>query len=171
MKLKKLGLMAAAAFGALAISANAADVNELFPNYQLSLDVSGIYQKGFPTFGSQFDDNWRHGNFGADAGLDFWVCKYLGVGVDSWGTGKGTILHDIDGNLMLRMPVADSGFAPYIMGGAGSYFGPDNMIYDAGAGVQFKFNRHIGVFADWRYLFTDKAENSSLARVGLTYGF
>lgn len=171
MKLTKIGLLAAAAFAAVAISAKAADVNELFPNNQLSLDVSGVYHKSFGTFGSQFDDSWRHGTFGGDVGIDYWFCKYIGIGADSWGLSKGTLLHDVDGNLFLRMPVADSGFAPYLMGGAGRNFGPDRMLEDCGAGVQFKFNTHIGIFTDWRYIFAEKMSNSTLVRAGLQFSF
>lgn len=171
MKLTKFALLAVAALASVAISTRAADTSELFPNNQLTLDVSGVYQKTFPTFGSQFDSNWRHGDFGGDVGVDYWLMKYVGVGVDTWGLSKGQLLHDIDGNLFLRMPISGSPFAPYIFGGVGHYFDTDNMFEDCGAGVQIKFNRHMGFFADWRYLYTEKAPNSVLARVGLQFGF
>lgn len=171
MKLPKIGLMAAVAFALAPIAAHA-NGSDLFPDNQLTLDVFGTYTHAFETFGSQFDDNWRHGQFGGGLGVDYFFCKYIGIGVDSFADDKGQLLRDVSGSLYLRMPVDSTGFAPYIFGGPGGDFSPvSEWTEHAGAGVEFRFSTHFGIFADARYNFKDITSNDTEVRAGVQIAF
>jgi hypothetical protein len=153
------------------VVAHADSNDEKFPANQLTLDGFGTYHQTFPTFGSQFDRNWKHGNFGGGVGLNYFFVPYLGLGVDTYSEDHGAFFKNVAGSLILRMPVAQSGFAPYIFGGVGGTFDPVNEWTEhAGLGVEYRFSRHIGLFGDWRYTFEEKEPNSNLVRVGVRFG-
>ena len=167
-RLIKVACVTAAAF--LPFLARAQD-NPKFPANQLTLDGFATYHQFFPNFGSQFDHNWRHGTFGGGAGVDYFFLPYVGLGVDSFGDSKGDFFDNVTGNVYLRLPVAQTGFAPYIYGGAGEVFHPTGEITeDCGVGLEYRFSRRIGVFSDVRYIFEKKTEDSNLVRLGLKFG-
>jgi hypothetical protein len=61
------------------------------------------------------------------------------------------------GNLYARLPLGNSGFAPYIFGGGGRAMSPTyQWTYGGGAGIEFRFNPTTGVFSDGRFLWGDK---------------
>jgi hypothetical protein len=182
MKLTKIALVSAL----LALAGNAAmaqSTDEKFPDNQLTLDVFGTYHQAFENFGSQFNGSWKHGVWGGGAGVNFFFNKYIGVGVDSYGEAAGFLLNNVSANLYLRIPVGDTGLAPYIFGGAGGDFGDvgskfnngytsvTEVTEDCGIGLAYRFNRHWGIFADTRYTYADKTANTTLTRAGLTFGF
>jgi hypothetical protein len=171
MKLTKIALVTAL----VALAGNAAiaqTTDDKFPNNQLSLDVFGTYHQAFETFGSQFDKSWKHGVWGGGLGVNYFFNRYLGVGVDSYGDDKGPVFNNVAGSVFLRMPIGETGLAPYIFGGIGEDFHPvGNFTEHAGIGVEFKINSHWGIFTDARYTYANKDGNSSLARAGLRYSF
>ncbi|HZM01957.1 MAG TPA: outer membrane beta-barrel protein [Candidatus Saccharimonadales bacterium] len=145
--------------------------DEKFPVNQLSLDVFGTYHQAFETFGSQFDKSWTHGRWGGGLGLNYFFNRYIGVGVDSYSENHGPFFNNVAGSVFLRMPIGDTGLAPYIFGGVGDDFNPQEITEHAGIGLEYRFNSHWGIFADTRYTYADKTENTSLTRAGLRYGF
>ncbi len=82
----------------------------------------------------------------------------------------------VAGNLFVRLPIGNSGFAPYIYGGAGWRdgstipFGTDTFTADGGVGLEYRFNPHLGLFGDVRYTWTDKNADECLARAGFRIG-
>jgi len=65
-----------------------------------------------------------------------------------------------------------TGVAPYVFGGGGRQFDPvTQWTWDAGAGLEWRFAPHVGVFVDGRYVFADKTKDFGLGRLGFRFGF
>lgn len=116
----------------------------------------------------------RHdGKFGVGAGANWFFCRYLGVGGDLWSENTDRqFIDNASGNLIARYPIAHTGVAPYIFGGAGHQFDEVSQTFgQAGAGVEFRFAHHIGIFVDARYIFPDESDNFALGRAGFRFTF
>jgi len=126
-------------------------------------------------FGSAsfIDDKDRDGSLGLGVGLSYFFCRY--VGVEAYAYSQDThnaFVDNVGGDLVLRWPIADTGLAPYIFGGAARGIDPlYQWTYDGGAGLEWRFAPHIGVFVDGRYAFAEKTENFALCRFGMKFGF
>jgi hypothetical protein len=169
MKWKSMAWIAVTALAATTVRAD--DGGLKFPDNQLTFDAFGSYISGFKNFGDQFDHNWRHGDFGGGAGVNYFFMRYAGVGVDSFTYDEGQFFKNVTGNLILRYPIESLNLSPYIFGGGGRDFDPtDEWHEDAGVGLEYRFSRHIGVFADVRYIWEQKTENATLTRVGVRLG-
>ena len=104
----------------------------------------------------------------------------------------------VTGNVIFRYPldVKFPGFhlAPYIFGGVGGVFNSNNVLTrvatfghaqvlnrrntnddvlgDGGAGLEYRFTPHIGVFSDIRYNVVDYSKNNFMTtRFGLRFVF
>jgi hypothetical protein len=168
----KLQITAAiVAFAATPLVSRAADDGSKYPANQLTLDMFGSYIKDFHDFGDQFDHNWRHGQFGGGAGVNYFFSKYAGIGADSFTYDEGEFFKNVSGNVYLRLPIESIGIAPYIFGGGGRDFNPVAEWHeDAGVGLEYRFSRHVGIFSDIRYIWEGKTANASLVRVGVQFG-
>jgi hypothetical protein len=145
---------------------------EKYSAHELSLDLFGTYNKSFAHFDDLFDHTWRHGEFGGGVGMNYFFTKYLGTGVDTFFQRRGRLLNNVTGNLILRAPLGNSGWAPYIYGGAGwrDAAGPDELTADGGVGIEYRPNAHLGIFTDARYVWTDKSADEGLIRLGFRIG-
>lgn len=48
----------------------------------------------------------------------------------------------------------------------------DEVLGDAGAGLEYRFTPHIGVFSDFRYQFVNESKNNFMTtRFGLRFAF
>ena len=115
----------------------------------------------------------RDGKLGLGAGLNYFFCRY--VGVEGYAYSESTAEHfvdNVDGNLILRLPLWHSGVALYGLGGGGRQFDPDiQWTLDAGGGIEWRFLDHVGIFVDARYVWPDETREYGLGRVGLRFGF
>ena len=86
-----------------------------------------------------------------------------------------SVAHQVTGNLILRYPVelCNFCFAPYIFGGGGGLFDGDKVGFgDAGVGFEWRATPHLGLFADWRWIFTGKGKNDiDSTRAGVRFVF
>jgi hypothetical protein len=146
---------------------------------ELNLDLFGSYNKFFPKFNDLFDRTWRGGEFGGGVGMNYFFNKYVGMGVDTFFQRHGHFFNNVSGNLILRAPIGNSGFAPYIYGGAGWDDGStvpggsgthDELTANGGVGIEYRFNPHLGLFVDGRYIWTDKTPDEGLIRAGFRIG-
>lgn len=67
----------------------------------------------------------RHdARFGAGAGANYFFTRYLGIGGDAYSESvtRGEFVDAASGNLIVRVPILETGIAPYIFGGAGHQF-------------------------------------------------
>ena len=101
--------------------------------------------------------------------------KTKNVGIEAEGFSESThhsFVNDVGGNLMLRFPIGRTGLAPYVFGGGGHEFEPTDATYgDGGAGVEFRFCPHFGIFGDGRFVATDTKSNFGMGRLGLKFSF
>ena len=128
---------------------------------------------GTGTVGSDNDVLDRDGKLGAGAGLAYFF--HRNIGIEAYAYSESTADHFVDtvnGDLVIRFPIWDTGLAPYGFGGGGRAFDPvTQWTWDAGGGLQWRFLEHLAVFADARYVWADKTKDYGLGRVGLKVGF
>lgn len=115
----------------------------------------------------------HNGRLGAGAGANYFFTRYFGVGGDAYS--ENTAYHFIDsasGYLSARLPLGESGVAPYVFGGGGHQFDEVAQTLGlAGAGIEFRFARHAGFFIDARYIFAERTDNYAVGRAGLRINF
>jgi hypothetical protein len=97
----------------------------------------------------------------------------VGIGADAWSEDKtGKFIDDVSGNLIVRFPIANTGLAPYVMGGGGYQFDRVSQSFGQfGGGIEIRFNPHVGIFVDARYLVTRRTSDYGLGRAGLRFSF
>lgn len=147
----------------------------LYHACELSLDAYGVgalHEYDFND-GGLHRKNYR---FGGGVGANFFFTRYLGVGGDAFAIAThnngNSFLDTTTGNLILRMPIGNTGLAPYIFGGAGYQFeGIDQVVGGGGVGLEFRIVPHFSIFADARYLVPVKTPDYGLARAGIRLSF
>ncbi len=148
---------------------------------ELSLDLFGSYINPEGQFNELFDTNIRHGFWGGGAGLNYFITREIGIGTDFNMSSKnsGNLVDDVVGNLTLRLPLGNSGIAPYLIGSGGRGFSDlygGNLyqwVYGGGVGLEFRWSPTMGIFSDARFFWGDKGTvyNRLLIRAGLRVVF
>jgi hypothetical protein len=115
----------------------------------------------------------RNGSLGLGAGAEYFFCRYVGVEAEGFSESiHHSFVDDFGGNLVLRLPIGESGFAPYAFGGGGHRADPEPGTYaDGGAGVEYRFNPHVGIFIDARWVLPDKVHDFAMGRLGFRFAF
>ena len=147
---------------------------ERYQAHEFNVDAFGSASIGQTTIehlsGSRIRDN---GRLGAGAGVSYFFTRNIGVGVDAYSADLNH--HFVDSasaNLIVRFPLGNSGFAPYVLGGGGRQFDPTRLWFvQAGAGLEYRFCRNVGLFTDGRYVITERAPNYGLFRLGVRLAF
>ncbi|MBV9731672.1 MAG: outer membrane beta-barrel protein [Verrucomicrobia bacterium] len=131
----------------------------------------------------------------------YFLLRYLGFSVDGnfFNEMPGDFFGStVTGNVILRYPLdlkyPNFHLAPYVFGGVGGVFNSNNVftravtfghaqslnrrntddevLGDAGAGLEYRFTPHIGVFSDFRYQFVNESKNNFMTtRFGLRFAF
>jgi hypothetical protein len=109
---------------------------------------------------------------GGGVGLNFFFAKYFGIGAESFVTSSGQgEWFPAGGNFFFRYPICSLNLAPYVMVGGGVAFDGYAKGYgNVGAGLEYRFTDHIGLFADGRYLYGGTG-NLANVRTGLRFAF
>jgi hypothetical protein len=150
------------------------NADQKYQGNELSLDAFGTAAIG------QNDINHISGNrinhdarLGAGLGLNYFFIRYIGIGGDAYTEDtRHNFVDNASGNLIARLPLGNSGLAPYIYGGAGHKFDPINLSFaQAGGGIEFRFTHNVGLFVDARYVFADKIQNYGVGRTGVRISF
>lgn len=150
------------------------DAFDLYPANQLSLDAFGTVSEGKYTIEHISDRRVRNNaRGGVGAGVTYFITRYIGFGADGYSENtSGPFIDNLSGNLYLRVPLGQSGFAPYAFGGGGYQFDPAKVGFiQAGAGMEFRFTPNIGLFADARYVLPDRTKYYGVGRAGLRLSF
>ncbi len=150
------------------------DTFDLYPANQLSLDAFGTISEGEFTINHISGENVKNGaRGGVGAGVTYFITRYIGIGADGYSENtSGPFIDNLSGNLYLRVPLGQSGFAPYVYGGGGYQFDSLKAGFgQAGAGMEFRFTPHFGLFADARYVVPDKSKFFGVGRAGLRISF
>jgi hypothetical protein len=137
-----------------------------FPAHQLSLEAFGTYATRNRE-GSSGNDG------GGGLGLTYFFTRYIGIGADSY-IEEWKWPYRVNGSAILRLPLPDkfSHLAVYGFGGGGRQFKDiPQFTWHGGGGMEYKFCRRVGIFADAREVFPDKTPNYTLVRGGMSFGF
>lgn len=137
--------------------------------------------------------------WGGGIAFNYFFTRNFGLGVegslfDTDGDTMGTANLD----LYWRFPIAETGWAPYLFGGVGLTFNADDLdsgdfrdarnrveddrdlhngddvlfIGHLGAGVEYRFNAHVGIFTDARYTWNEQDDSDfAVARAGVRFAF
>ena len=84
----------------------------------------------------------------------------------------GAFIDSASVNLILRLPLGHSGFAPYAFGGGGRQFDLAEVWFgQIGVGMEYRFTRHVGAFLDARWVLPGETESYGVARLGMRFTF
>lgn len=131
-----------------------------YTSQELSFDMFGSYLHSEGRLDDLFDTDISHGDWGGGAGLNYFFTRMFGIGTDFNISSKPDDLNLVDywvGNLYARLPIGNTGLAPYIYGGGGRAMSPIwQWTYGGGAGLEYRFNPATGIFSDARFLWGEK---------------
>lgn len=150
------------------------DQNDYYRGNELSLEGFGVGSLGGYTINNLSSRRVRQNSeFGAGAGINYFITKYVGVGVLAYSENTtGTFIDNVAGNLILRLPLGQSGFAPYVFGGGGHQFDGAKLWFgQAGAGIEYRFTRNIGAFVDVCAVWPNETKYYGVGRLGLRFAF
>ena len=148
--------------------------NQLFRGNELSLDGFATGSEGSYTIDHISNQRVRQNTHGgAGVGVNYFFTRYLGVGGDAYSENTtGTFIDNASGNLILRLPLGESGFAPYAFGGGGQQFSAAKLSFgQAGAGMEYRFCHNIGLFIDARCVWPNETKYYGVGRAGLRFAF
>jgi hypothetical protein len=150
------------------------DQNGYYRCNELSLDAFGVGSLGSYTINNLSSKRVRQNSkFGAGAGINYFITKYVGIGALAYSENtSGTFIDNVAGNLILRLPLGQSGFAPYVFGGVGHQFDGAKLWFgQAGAGMEYRFTRNIGAFVDVCAVWPNETKYYGIGRLGLRFAF
>jgi hypothetical protein len=115
--------------------------------------------------------DYQHNTFGGGIGLSHFFTRNLGVGLEGYWMTEDTVIHTVAANIIYRFPWENDahtfGVAPYVFtGGGGQFDGINAAFWDIGGGIEARFCRRFGVFADGRYVLHDSSIQYGLFRLG-----
>jgi len=146
----------------------------LFRAHETSLDLFGSASIGQDTIdalsGNRIEQD---GRLGAGVGLNYFFTRYLGLGAEAYTESTHHKFIDSTSlNLVGRLPLGESGVAPYAFGGGGYQFDRvAQWVGNVGAGIEFRVHRNFAIFLDGRYILTAKTDNQGLGRAGVRLSF
>jgi hypothetical protein len=150
------------------------EVTPFYRSQEISVDVFGSGSIGQQTINHITGQKIEHdGRLGAGAGVNLFLNRYVGIGGDAYTENTAhNFIDSASGSLIARLPIADTGIAPYIFGGGGYQFDEVSQAFGQfGAGIEFRFMKNAGFFVDARYVVADKTENYGVGRAGLRVNF
>lgn len=109
---------------------------------------------------------------GGGLAVDYFFSENVGIEVDGTWADADSAVHLFTGSVVLRFPIKSICLAPFVFAGGGVHTdGVTQGVYHVGAGLDYRFNPSVGVFADARYTWTEETEEYTLARAGLRFAF
>jgi hypothetical protein len=145
-----------------------------FTANELSLDLFGSYVHGETKFSHLAQTDIRHGgNWGGGVGVNYFMTPFFGLMGDiNIGDNGGRFVDQAMGAGVIRIPIEPIGLAPYVFGGGGRGFDPSwEWLAQAGVGLEWRLNPVTGIFADARYIFSQRTDDRLLIRTGLRIVF
>ena len=150
------------------------DQDKYYRANELSLDGFGTASLGEYTLEHPSNTRVRHNTrLGAGAGINYFITRNIGIGGDAYSENTtGNFVDSASGSLILRLPLGESGFAPYVFGGGGYQFDMAKKGFiQAGGGMEYRFTRHVGVFLDARGVLPREVKYYGVGRLGLRLVF
>ncbi len=147
----------------------------LYSANELSVDLGVSYTAGERGLEHLFKTSIKgnRGEWGGDVGLNYFFTREFGISVDAnLPDNGGNLVDAVLGNLIARLPLGNSGFAPYVFGGGGRTTDRNwDWTGQAGVGLEFRLSRNFGLYTDGRYLWPQHRTDGLLLRAGLRIVF
>jgi hypothetical protein len=150
------------------------DQSDYYRANELSMDAFGTASLGQYTIDHPSDERVRQNTLlGAGVGLNYFITRNIGIGADAYSEHTtGIFVNSASANLIVRLPLGQSGFAPYAFGGGGRHFDDvKTWFVQAGVGMEYRFCPHVGVFIDARGVLPNEAKYYGVARLGMRFAF
>ena len=166
-----LMLAATSAWGAGTVSNYQGDY---YRSSELSVDAFGTASLGKYTIDHPSNARVRRNTrLGVGAGINYFITRNIGIGAEAYSENTtGVFIDSASANLTLRLPLGQSGFAPYAFGGGGRHFDTVRTWFgQAGVGMEYRFTPHVGVFIDARGVVPNEARYYGVARFGVRFAF
>ena len=114
----------------------------------------------------------ENNGWGGGVGINYFITRYFGVGIDGYWLAVDQTLHGVSGSLIARLPFeAPFCWAPYLFVGGGALFdGSSSGEAHVGGGFDFRITPNIGIILDSRYNFGG-LDQWVLTRAGLRFIF
>ena len=140
---------------------------------ELTLDAFGSFLAPERRPLDLFKTNLRRGVWGGGMGLNYFFSRYFGFGADmDLPADGGHLIDQFGGNLIGRIPIGNSGLAPYLFGGGGGTIDPEFQPFaQVGVGLEYRFNPFTGIFIDTRYEWPEHTTDMIMFRSGLRFAF
>jgi hypothetical protein len=151
----------------------APQAEELFRAGEVQVDAAVVGAAG------KFNGRNNVGALGGGLGLNYFITKYFGVGIDDslggtvGGNGTSGVLDNLQGQLIGRLPIESLHLAPYAMVGGGATWGNNQGQGNGnvGGGAEYRINRSVGLFGDYRWLYGTHNLSENLFRAGVRFVF
>jgi hypothetical protein len=150
------------------------DRDDLYRAREVSLDVFGTGSLGKYSIEHLSGSRVRHDvRLGAGAGLNYFFTRNIGIGGEAYSEGlDGAFIDSASANLLLRLPLGRSGFAPYALGGGGYQFDMAEVWFaQFGGGMEYRFTQKVGLFLDARMVLPEETKYFGVARLGMRFAF
>jgi hypothetical protein len=139
---------------------------------EFTLDFFGSYLAPQRGLNNLFETDIRKdGQWGGGVGGNYFFTTWFGIGGDvnfsDHGDFGGNFADYVMGSAIIRIPICNSGVAPYIFGGGGREF--NGWFHDSngdlvrgtryewmpafGAGIEYRMTPGLGIFTDGRYMW------------------
>lgn len=119
------------------------------------------------TESSDFDDS-----FGGGIAMNYFFTENVGLEGSYSAFGTDSVVHQVSGSLVLRLPIKSICLAPYaLLGGSLHSDGVNQGTWHVGAGLDYRFANCVGIFADAQYNWADDTVDYTTVRSGLRFGF
>jgi hypothetical protein len=146
---------------------------DLFRAGEFQVDAAFVGAAG------KFNGRNNVGALGGGLGLNYFITKYFGVGIDDslggtvGGNGASGAIDNLQGNLIGRLPIESLHLAPYALVGGGATWGSNRGQGNGnvGGGLEYRINRGLGLFGDYRWLYGSNNLSENLFRAGVRFVF
>lgn len=135
---------------------------------EIQLDAFGAWAASTDSNAILENNAW-----GGGIGVNYFITKYIGVGVEGDYLAADSGLWIASGSLIARLPIEGAlCWAPYaFVGGGGMWDGSSVGLGHAGAGIDVRLTPRIGLIVDSRYCTNFGEESFVLTRTGLRFSF
>lgn len=150
------------------------DLGDFYRSGELSVDLFGSASLGEFTIEHPSNTGVRQDiRFGGGVGINYFITRNIGIGADAYSENNtGTFVDSASANLILRLPLGQSRFAPYAFGGGGRQFDLTKVWFgQVGAGMEYRITPNIGAFMDARWVLPEEAKYYGVARLGIRFAF
>lgn len=143
---------------------------------EVTADVFGTYAQSKAKLNDAFDRQFKNGTFGAGIGLNYFFHRNVAIGADavipSASQASHSFFDQVNLNLTARLPIGDSGLAPYLVGSLGRNMETGEYTSGAAVGAEYRLTKAVGVFAEGRYTWGNRDNTDfAQARVGVRFNF